>query len=75
MGHFGEGFNLIVLLVVIWSVLWKCYSVWTAVKRGEKWWFVALLLFNTAGILDMIYIFGVAKKKWSDIEKLISRIK
>ncbi len=75
MYNFGSGFSLILVLLIIWSVLWKCYSVWTAVKRNEKWWFVALILFNTAGILDMIYIFGVAKKKWSDIEKLISRIK
>ena len=56
----GGGF-LIILLV--WVLPWKGYALWTAAKRGEKWWFVALLLINTLAILDIFYIFVIAKKK------------
>ena len=68
------GENLIVLVMVIWSIFWKCYSVWTAVKRGDKRWFVALVILNTAGILDMIYIFGVVKKSTSDVKSALKRV-
>ena len=64
----------VLLLVVIWSVLWKGYSLWVASKRNQKLWFIALLVFNTVGILDIIYIFGVAKKKPSDVQKAFVRL-
>jgi hypothetical protein len=48
--------------------------VWTAVKKNHKGWFVVLLIFNTLGILDIIYIFFIAKKKWSDVQKAFLRL-
>lgn len=68
------GENLIIALAVVWAVLWKCYSVWIAARNGHKKWFVALVIFNTFGILDMIYIFAVAKKKWEDIKNLFANL-
>ncbi len=72
--HFFIIKNLIVAVLMVWSLVWKCYSVWTAVKAGHKKWFVALLLFNTLGILDMIYIFYIAKKKWSEVKATFLRL-
>ena len=66
--------NLALAIVVAWSLAWKCYSVWTAVKSGHKKWFVALILLNTWGILDMIYIFYVAKKKWPEVKATFLRL-
>jgi len=66
--------NLAIAVVMVWSLLWKCYSVWTAVKKGDKKWFVALVLFNTLGILDMIYVFYVAKKKWPEVKGTFMRV-
>jgi len=68
------GKNLIMLLLIFWTLLWKCYSVWTAAKNNHKKWFIALIIFNTLGILDIIYIFYIAKKKWSDVKKAFLRI-
>jgi methionyl-tRNA synthetase len=50
-------------LFLIWSLAWKGWALWLAARRGEKIWFVALLVVNTVGILDIIYIFLVAKRK------------
>jgi hypothetical protein len=69
------GQNFLIAILVVWSILWKCYSVWTAAQNHSKKWFVVLVIFNTFGILDMIYVFGVAKKKWSDIQKVLSSSK
>ena len=56
----GGGFLIILLL---WVLPWKGYALWTAAKRAGKWWFVALLLINTLAILDIFYLFFIAKKK------------
>jgi len=44
---------------VVWSLAWKGASLWHAAKDGSKPWFVALLVSNTLGVLDAVYLFGV----------------
>ncbi len=68
------GNNLIILaVIIIWVLPWKIYSLWLAARRGEKKWFVALLILNTFAILDIIYIFYIAKKSWKDIENIFEK--
>lgn len=50
-------------LAAIWSIAWKGWALWLAARRGEKVWFIALLFINTIGILDIVYIFIIAKQK------------
>jgi len=45
----------------IWSLAWKGLALWHAAHRKEKWWFIALLLLETVGILEIIYLFGIVK--------------
>lgn len=59
--------------IMIWTLFWKGCALWFAVKNEKKWWFVALLVLNTFGLLEIVYIFVVAKKKWSDIKELFSK--
>ena len=47
-----------VLLIAVWSIVWKGFALWIAAKEDKKWWFIPLLIFNTAGILEIIYIFA-----------------
>ncbi|MEX0650002.1 MAG: DUF5652 family protein [Candidatus Andersenbacteria bacterium] len=54
---------LLLLLIAAWSLVLKGIALWTAAQRKEKGWFVALLIINTLGILELIYIFAVAKQK------------
>lgn len=49
----------LVVAVVAWSLAWKGASLWRAARNGSKPWFVTLLLSNTLGLLDMVYLFGV----------------
>ena len=50
---------------VAWTIAWKGASLWRAAKDDSKPWFVALLLSNTLGILDAVYLFGVSKHRRS----------
>jgi hypothetical protein len=53
---------ILIFLLIIWSLFWKGVALWKAVKSNQKGWFVMLLLINTAGILEIIYIFAIDKK-------------
>lgn len=64
----GGFVGTIVILLAIWTVVCKIYGVWLAVKNDHKKWFVAILLLNTAGILEIFYIFRIAKKNWAEVK-------
>jgi len=51
------------LLLAIWSLIWKGVALWRAGRNSHKAWFVVLLVINTLGILEIIYIFFFSKKK------------
>ncbi|MFQ5540718.1 MAG: DUF5652 family protein [Candidatus Paceibacteria bacterium] len=55
------GFGIFVLVVTLWTLPWKGYALWIAAKNAHKWWFIALLIFNTLAILEIIYIFAVGR--------------
>ncbi len=57
-----EFFWLIAALLA-WSTVWKGFALWKAAKNDSKNWFIALLVINTGGILEMLYIFVFSKKK------------
>lgn len=48
--------------LMIWGLVWKGLALWTAARSGSKPWFVALLIINTLGILEILYIFWFSKK-------------
>lgn len=57
----GFGIGGMFLLFVLWMLIWKGFALWFAAREESKWWFIALLVFNTMGLLEIIYIFGFSK--------------
>ena len=49
--------------LVIWEAVWKGIALWRAGRNEHVAWFVCIFIFNTLGILPIIYIFGFSKKK------------
>lgn len=43
-------------LLLLWDLIWKGLALWRAAKRRERWWFIALLVVNTAGLLPIAYL-------------------
>lgn len=70
MESYKLSFLIIITVAVLWELFWKGYALWTASKLGHKRWFVALMVLNTLGIIQIFYIFYVAKKTSTDIKKL-----
>lgn len=77
--HYGLGmgssgfFGPLVILMLVWSLLWKGLALWRAAKRDDMWWFLAFLVINTFGILEIIYLFAITGAKLSDFTKKFTR--
>ncbi|MBS3146896.1 hypothetical protein J4471_04330 [Candidatus Woesearchaeota archaeon] len=57
------GILALLIILAIWEFIWKAIAMWRAAKNNHKIWYVILLIFNTAGILPIIYIYFFSKKK------------
>lgn len=64
VGGFGLG-SLMFLLLIAWSLVWKGLALWKAAQKQEKTWFIALLIINTVGILEILYLYVFSKEKKS----------
>jgi predicted permease len=49
---------LIVLIIIlaIWDAVWKLIALWKSARNDQLAWFVCLAIFNTAGILPILYL-------------------
>ena len=50
-------FNLWLLsILIIWSVIWKGIALWYAARNSQTAWYIVMLIINTAGILEIVYL-------------------
>ncbi|MCX6712037.1 MAG: DUF5652 family protein [Candidatus Woesearchaeota archaeon] len=54
---------ILLILAIIWSLIWKGIALWKAARNGDKTWYVVMLIVNTLGILEILYIYVFYKKK------------
>jgi len=68
-------FRVQLLLILLWSLLWKGLALWNSSKNDQKNWFIAILVLNTLGVLEIAYLFYFAKKrlKLEDIQLLLKQ--
>ena len=53
----------IIILLVIWEGIWKALGLWKAGRNNQVVWFVFIFIFNTFGILPILYLLVFQKKK------------
>ncbi|HAR99899.1 MAG: hypothetical protein US57_C0015G0023 [Candidatus Moranbacteria bacterium GW2011_GWC2_37_73] len=66
----------IIILILLWTLPWKGAALWRAARRGHIGWFLTLIILNTLGILDILYIFVFAnwgKGKKEEQERQIEK--
>ncbi|MFH1425218.1 MAG: DUF5652 family protein [archaeon] len=62
----------LLFIIVLWVIVWKGLSLWKAAHKDSVIWFVVLLVVNTLGILEILYIFlfsKMRKNKKTDTKK------
>jgi hypothetical protein len=60
---FGQNQIWIFFVLYLWSLLWKGLALWRTAKLKQRNWFVGILILNTAGILEIVYLFFFATKR------------
>lgn len=54
--NYIDSLNLLLLILIIaWSLAWKGMGLWVSARKGQKVWFIAILIVNSMGILEIIY--------------------
>ena len=43
-------------VVAIWDGVWKVIAMWKSARRCQLAWFICLAIFNTAGVLPILYL-------------------
>lgn len=51
------------VVLALWSIAWKGLALWVSAKKDDKIWFIALLILNTAGLLEIFYLFFFSKRE------------
>ncbi len=49
--------------IFLWALIWKGLALWRAARGEQKFWFIAMLFFNTLGVLEIIFLLRFAKNK------------
>ena len=66
-GYFAEiasqlgAYIWLLVVIIIWEAVWKLLALWKSARKGSVVWFIALAIFNTIGILPILYIFVFSK--------------
>ena len=53
----------ILIIASLWELAWKGVGMWRAGRNNQIAWFVCILIFNTLGILPVIYLLFFQKKE------------
>ncbi len=59
----------ILIAFIAWTLAWKGIALWMSAKRDQKNWFIAILVLNTLGILEIAYILYIKNKEKKEEEK------
>jgi hypothetical protein len=61
---------IIILIVILafWDTVWTLIALWKSARGNQLIWFVCLGIFNTIGILPIIYLLFFRKKEIGQLE-------
>ncbi|HEX8591612.1 MAG TPA: DUF5652 family protein [Candidatus Paceibacterota bacterium] len=55
--------SIIFAALIIWTLTLKGFALWHASRNYQKRWFIVLLVLNTFGVLELIYLLWYRKDK------------
>lgn len=64
-------FQILIIISLVWSLPWKGVALWKASRLSHKRWFMVLLIINSFAILEIYYIYFIARKyKVEEVEEV-----
>jgi len=67
----------LIIICFLWDGVWKLIAMWKAGRNNDLAWFICIAVFNTMGLLPIIYIllFGNKSGKNNDLIKTPEEVK
>lgn len=53
----------LVIIMIAWEAIWKLIALWKAGRHDQLNWFICIALINTVGILPIIYLLRINKRR------------
>jgi len=73
MGGLGISSGLfwtLFLLLAVWTMALKGIGLWHAARNYQRRWFIALLIINTFGLLELVYLIWFRKDRTNETRSL-----
>jgi len=52
----SAGVIVLIVIAVLWELYWKGMGLWKAARNSQIYWFIAIFLLNTMGLLPILYL-------------------
>ena len=65
----------VLILIGTWSLIWKGFALWKSARKNSPVWFIVLLVVNTIGILEILYLFVFSEMELDKEKKGRRRVK
>ncbi|HZJ80373.1 MAG TPA: DUF5652 family protein [Dysgonamonadaceae bacterium] len=53
----------VLVILVVWDTVWKLIAMWKAGRNNHLAWFICIAIFNTVGVLPIVYLLIERGKK------------
>lgn len=53
----------VIVFLVLWDGVWKALGMWKSARNNQLAWFVCIAIFNTVGILPIVYLVWCQKNR------------
>ena len=63
LGISGTLLWVLIAAIAIWTITLKGFALWHSARNYQRGWFIALLVINTFGILELIYLIWLRADK------------
>lgn len=57
-----------IVILAIWSSVWKGFALYRAGANRSPGWFIVLFIVNTAGILEILYLFLFSRRRKREVD-------
>lgn len=58
-------FMMGIMLLMVWTMIWKGFGLWRAAQEKSLGWFISIMIFNTLGVLEILYLWIFSKQNTS----------
>ena len=52
-----------IVILGIWEAVWKAVAMWKCGRNNQPVWYVCIFIFNTVGILPIVYLLWFQRKR------------